>query len=180
MHDVAFVFIRILKYLKLRDAYDRAILSALWCLEVPSDLSVHGGLRTLRASDLGCSNDLGADRHITSRRIDMSAELITEHANVNEPDEPHLHVVKTCRWCQERVDPLAADACECGAAGPLKMTNPDGSELGMFFNPDASIFFEFTAKTGKTVRITMSPETLVKLGIAEVFDSPPDGRRSQD
>ena len=92
-----------------------------------------------------------------------------------------------CRWCGYRKpDPEGMtfvtdnyDCDECGAteAAMMQFGYNKGMVYKFWFNPDDSLFVECEKAGARTVRFTLTLEHLQRIGVATVFDEPPEGKR---
>jgi len=92
----------------------------------------------------------------------------------------------TCRWCKYKKPEPEAWSISCGALCPecsasekatLSFDNGNGQTVGIWHNPDNSLYFEFNHEDGKTARYTLSEALLLKVGALELSDLPLNGER---
>ena len=91
----------------------------------------------------------------------------------------------TCRWCQKQFEVPCLDrdwpVCPyCGSYQTATLSlshNASKQSIRIWYNPDNSLFVEFSKPDGKTARYTLSQEKLLALGLLELFDEFPYGKK---
>ena len=87
-----------------------------------------------------------------------------------------------CRWCgveDGARDPEAMQCDKCGAIRKPVVTLADSPSFAIrvYHNPDNSLFIEFDNLNSKSMRYILDPAALMKMGLLQIFDNPPDGKK---
>jgi hypothetical protein len=93
----------------------------------------------------------------------------------------------TCRWCGKEFEIVGecwiCSHCSAVQGMILWISQPAGPGLedrgvALWHNPDNSLYIEFVEPDKKTSRYILSPTKLLELGMLQLFDHNPKGKRA--